>query len=281
MAPEEKTFILPTGKVSALVWGPKDGYPVLAAHGWLDNAASFTPLAPLLKNLRIVAIDLPGHGHSAHRPNESYFHFVDYIVDIIALLDVLEWKTCALLGHSLGAAILTLVAGTIPERITHLGLIDALGPFSIEESRLPYLIRTGISQYQKRPHQKLPQYDQVEQAVEARLKATDMERHSVELIVKRGLKQIDEHYYWRTDSRLLFKPLIMFTESQIEVFLKDISAPTCLIRPDGGWPFKEELFASRTKLVKSLAIHRVPGKHHIHMDNPDSIAPIFQDFFPK
>ncbi|KAG1587997.1 hypothetical protein G6F46_014705 [Rhizopus delemar] len=41
-----------------------EGPRVLALHGWLDNAASFVPLAPHLSSLQLVAIDLPGHGHS-------------------------------------------------------------------------------------------------------------------------------------------------------------------------------------------------------------------------
>ena len=37
------------------------GQRVLALHGWLDNAASFVPLAAQLPGLELVAIDLPGH----------------------------------------------------------------------------------------------------------------------------------------------------------------------------------------------------------------------------
>ena len=57
---------------SALEWGNADDKPVLALHGWLDNAASFTPLAPRLKNVRLIAVDLAGHGRSQHRPTEKW-----------------------------------------------------------------------------------------------------------------------------------------------------------------------------------------------------------------
>ena len=41
----------------AKVWGPPDGKPVIACHGWLDNAGAFDNLIPLLpKNLRIISL---------------------------------------------------------------------------------------------------------------------------------------------------------------------------------------------------------------------------------
>lgn len=45
----------------AKVWGPENGLPVLALHGWQDNAGTFDKLAPLLpKNIRLVCLDFCG-----------------------------------------------------------------------------------------------------------------------------------------------------------------------------------------------------------------------------
>ena len=46
----------------------QQGKPLLIAlHGWLDNGASFLPLAPYLADFHLVCVDLPGHGHSDHK----------------------------------------------------------------------------------------------------------------------------------------------------------------------------------------------------------------------
>ncbi|NVK25415.1 MAG: hypothetical protein HWE10_10850, partial [Gammaproteobacteria bacterium] len=59
---------LPQGNIAALQNEPKDGQePVLALHGWLDNAASFIPLIQNIPTVNWTAIDLPGHGASFHR----------------------------------------------------------------------------------------------------------------------------------------------------------------------------------------------------------------------
>ncbi len=67
-AVEEVRLSLPHIELAAHLFGPEDGLPVIALHGWLDNANSFVRLAPKLKGLRIVALDMAGHGHSGHRP---------------------------------------------------------------------------------------------------------------------------------------------------------------------------------------------------------------------
>ena len=64
---EEKTISIPGFTIAAREWGAADGIPVLAVHGWLDNASSFQFLAPLLPQAHIVAVDLPGCGLSSHR----------------------------------------------------------------------------------------------------------------------------------------------------------------------------------------------------------------------
>ena len=68
MLAEELELPTPYLRLTARAWGPTDGVPVLALHGWLDNAASFDALAPQLPETRLVALDLPGHGGSEPRP---------------------------------------------------------------------------------------------------------------------------------------------------------------------------------------------------------------------
>ena len=129
-APQEIHLDTRQGGVAGLAW-LADGAPrVLCLHGWLDNAASFIPLAPLLNRLELVSIDLPGHGHSEHRHASTRYHFIDYLFNVDAALDALGWDDCHLLGHSMGAAISAAYAAGAPERVRSITLLDTLGPIS-------------------------------------------------------------------------------------------------------------------------------------------------------
>jgi len=129
-------------EVAAQSWGGAGGTRVLALHGWLDNAASFARLAPMLPDVELVAIDFPGHGRSAHLPDGCWYHYIDSIDEVLGVLAALGWSRAILLGHSMGAATASLVAATRPELIEALWLIEALGPLSIEpDQALPQLRR--------------------------------------------------------------------------------------------------------------------------------------------
>ena len=123
---EEVRISLPHIELAAHLFGPPDGKPVIALHGWLDNAMSFSRLAPKLAGLRIVALDFAGHGHSAHRAEGASYLLWDYALDVLMVAEQLGWERFSLLGHSMGAIVSVLLAGALPERIERLALIDGL-----------------------------------------------------------------------------------------------------------------------------------------------------------
>ena len=121
--------------LAALAWGDPEQPPMLALHGWLDNAGSFSAIAPLLaKDHYVVAIDLRGHGRSSHLPPGVWYHYVDYFDDLRATLDRFGWARATLLGHSLGGTLASLFAAAYPERVEALLLVEALGPLTVPPS---------------------------------------------------------------------------------------------------------------------------------------------------
>lgn len=98
---EELTITAGGLRLAARGFGPPDAPKVLCMHGWLDNAASFELLAPRLPGLRVVALDLPGHGLSEHREAGNTYAFIDAVATVAAARDALGWEQCILMGLSL------------------------------------------------------------------------------------------------------------------------------------------------------------------------------------
>jgi len=233
-APEELEIQTSTLCLSAKCWGNPEGMPVLAFHGWLDNAATFDHLAPYLKEFRLVSLDLPGHGLSEHRSPGSSYHFSDIIVDVLEVLHVLGWQRFSLLGHSMGAGVASYLAGTIPEKISSIILIEGLGSLAQKAEKMPEILRESAEQWQKLANKKLPLYPDVETAVKVRHHVGGIEESSVRTLVARGLQPVDGGFTWRSDPRLKIKSRHYLTEEQACAFLQQITAPVLLIEAENA-----------------------------------------------
>ncbi len=107
------------------VHGPADGPPVLALHGVTGHAGRWDVLAAALPHLRLIAVDLRGHGRSPWAPP---WGLEQHVSDALGVLDALELPRVAIIGHSFGGAIALHLARVAPERVERLVLLDpALG----------------------------------------------------------------------------------------------------------------------------------------------------------
>lgn len=277
-APTELRLVTPYLTLAARAWGPPAGLPVLALHGWLDNAASFDRLAPLLPAWRLVALDLPGHGQSDWRPPGIHYHFVDFVPDVLRAADALGWTRFTLLGHSLGAAIACFVAAIAPERIERLLLIEGLGPLAGEAAAAPPQLALSMQQLQALPGKTPRCYARLEEAAGLRQRAGDLSLAAATLLVERSLRQDEEGWRWRSDSKLLLKSPLYLTEEQIGAFLRAIQAPTLLIQGTTGYVVKRRHLAHRTTQVARLTVRMLAGGHHLHLDDPEPVAAALQEF---
>lgn len=274
-AVEDIRLSLPHIELAAHLFGPEDGLPVIALHGWLDNANSFARLAPKLHGLRIIALDMAGHGHSAHRPLGAGYALWDYVYDVLQVAEQLGWKRFALLGHSLGAIVSLVLAGALPERVTHLGLIDGVIPPTASgdhaAERLGMVLQAQLRLQDKRKSV----YKTLDQAIEARMKGlVAVSREAAELLALRGLMPVPGGYTWRTDSRLTLASSMRLTEEQAMAFVRRVACPTQLVVAEDG------LLAQHPDLLSQLpfSVERLPGGHHLHL-NDESGASLVADCF--
>lgn len=282
MNASETTFeVAPGLRLAARVHGPGDGAPLLALHGWLDNAASFDELAPLLPGRRIVALDLAGHGLSERRSGAPY-HFIDYVADAGAVAELLGWQTFDLIGHSLGAGVCALLAGALQQRVRRLVLLEGMGPLADEAARAPERMREALAAEAeaRRKGSSRAGYADAEQVATRLAAAVDMQVSSARTLLRRGLVQLDSgRVDWRADGSSLRLPSrLRMTEDQVAAYLRAITARTLLVRADPGMPADEAYFSGRAALVPDLTRALLPGGHHVHLDDPAAVAAVVEPF---
>ncbi len=277
-AVEEVRFRLPHVELAARVHGPADGQPVLALHGWLDNAMSFARLAPRLPQLRIVALDLAGHGLSAHRAPGAAYQLWDYALDALLVAEQLGWARFALLGHSLGASVALLLAAALPERVARLALIDGLLPLTCEAAQAPEQLGAALRAHLALAGKRRPRYASVAQAVAARLRGGfPLSREAAELLASRGLQADGAGFTWRSDPRLTLPSPLRLSPEQAGAFARALRCPTALVLAEQGLPLQRGEWLA---LLDSLPIdcQRLPGGHHLHLDDEAGAAAVADCF---
>lgn len=265
-------------KMEGREWGNPQGKVILAFHGWLDNANSFEPLAPYLSEYRILAFDFPGHGKSSHKSENSLYYFNEYVLEIVAVAKALELENFILLGHSMGAAVATLTAGTNLLNIDKLILIEALGPLTNMSQAAPDILTEAIKQVLHPKGKRETYFPTMESAVGVRLRAGGMNQSSAEILLERGIEKTPKGLKPRRDLKLHYNSFFRYTEDQIVSFCERIKIPTLLILGDKSeYPIHSN-FERRKNAIQNFTQIILPGGHHLHMDNPIPVSKSILDF---
>jgi pimeloyl-ACP methyl ester carboxylesterase len=97
---------------SALAWGDDPARPLLLVHGITASAAIWWRFGPAFAatGRRVVAVDLPGHGHTGHWTGRAQFR--ETADDLVAFVRAaaLDREDLQVVGHSWGAMVATNLA---------------------------------------------------------------------------------------------------------------------------------------------------------------------------
>lgn len=268
------------GTLHGLRGGEPGGARVIALHGWLDNAASFVPLASRLRGVELLMPDLPGHGRSVHLgPGAEYTSGVA-VNAVLDLADALGWDEFSLLGHSMGAGIASLVAASSPRRVRRLVVIEALGGLAETVERTAARWQEAIAAARALPGKRLRVFPDLAAPVRARMQANQLSEPSARLLVERGVREVEGGYVWSSDPRLTLPTPQRLDEAQIAALVASIACPTRVIYAEPAQPyFPEPLRTTRARLLPHGELIVLPGSHHLHMDDADAVAAAIGDFF--
>jgi pimeloyl-ACP methyl ester carboxylesterase len=120
----KKPILLLNGlKLSYVELGNPKGEPLLLLHGFTDTSRTWSLIAPYIADFRLIIPDQRGHG-SADAPPCCYSTQV-YADDARQLMDVLDIKKAAVLGHSMGSMVAMTMAAEFPDRVSKIVLIGS------------------------------------------------------------------------------------------------------------------------------------------------------------
>jgi pimeloyl-ACP methyl ester carboxylesterase len=265
---------------AAKEWGTPGATPVMALHGWLDNAASFDVMLPHMDNLHVVALDCAGHGNSSFRSADSSYNIWQDIGEVMAIADQMGWQRFALLGHSRGAIISSLIAGTFPDRITHVALIDGHIPSLEDERGSAVQLAKSLHEHRRYTEASPSYFHSFERAVQARVNGfAPLQESAATVLAKRGVREDSRGFYWHNDQRLKAASELKLTREHLKDFHGAITAEVMLIQAEDS-PFNsgsqdDESFS----WVASFEFVTMPGSHHLHMeDQAQQVAEKVQSF---
>lgn len=277
MRMRERSITLDDGRHIVLLDNDQQGKPLLIAlHGWLDNGASFLPLAPHLAEFHLICVDLPGHGHSDHK--STPYVFVDWLDDLYQLSQAAGWSRFMLLGHSLGALIASAYAGVFPEQVTRLVMLEGLGPLSQPDEAVPAQLRKAILNRSRTRERASNGFSSLEEAVAARCKVADIAPSAARLICERQLMARDGRWHWRSDPRLRDLSPLRMSEGQAQALIRAIACPVLFIRGEQGFATLLEQWQLRAGAFGQIEMAVVAGNHHFHMENSAQTAVCIEKF---
>ena len=124
--------VAPGRRVSALIWGDRDPELVLL-HGASQNAHTWDTVALALRPRALLAVDLPGHGHSDRARDRGSPTVA--AADVAAVVSALAPSARAVVGMSFGGLTGIALTQLAPEVVRKLVLVDVVPGLRAERAR--------------------------------------------------------------------------------------------------------------------------------------------------
>ncbi|MFT7561549.1 MAG: pimeloyl-ACP methyl ester carboxylesterase [Flavobacteriales bacterium] len=191
--------------------------------------------------------------------------------EILEVADQLDWPEFTILAHSRGAMAATLLAGSFPERVAGLVLIDAIYPRPLDESLAPLQLRQFV-EARMDSSDKRSYFPDYERAIKARSRGLfPIELSLSRRLAERGVSQSEQGYYWHHDAGLMLPSEFKLSAAQIQSFIHGIRCPVLVFAADQGLLVNADyhLFEGTDC---DIQIRQVQGPHHAHFCELDALV---------
>ena len=261
-------------------WGNEAAPPLIMVHGGLDHCRNWDAIASELQPLfHIMALDLRGHGDSEWAKGSSY-GLSENVYDLTRLMRFAALQDAAIVGHSFGGMIALAYAGTYPDRVSRLAVLDGAflsgsRPAPIDEQMSRWVDQLDrISQREPRHFRTIEEAAQRLSARNKRLtpaQALHLARHGVR-------QNADGSYRWKFDHYQRARAPYRLSPKDYIALWSRITCPTLLMWGSESFLPDPEA-AGLLAHFKHAELEKIAGAGHwLHHDKLDEVLVTLRRF---
>ena len=268
-------------RYSVTEWGDPAAPTFFYLHGWGDAGATFQFVVDALQDdWHVVAPDWRGFGRSVVEC--SSYWFPDYLADLHALLKVYSpAEPVRLVGHSMGANIGGLYAGTMPERVGAFVNVEGFGLTDSEPDAAPRRYRQWLEQSQDLPT--FTRYaDSHAFAAKILQRNPQMSAAQADFVAGAwGVAQADGQFELRADVHHKLPNPVLYRRAEAEACWRAITADVLLVS-GGASQFARNAGQQESSVWPDAETVEIAGAGHmLHFETPHELAAVIEAFFSK
>ena len=223
-----------------LDWGNATAPPLLLLHGNRDHAHNWDWVARRLQDrYHVIAPDLRGHGDSQWSLGSMYSPS-ELVYDVAQLVHQQHLAPVRIVAHSLGGIVSMRYAGTYPEHVDRLVVVDGTGDIAQHaggRTSAPERMRTWVETERSLAARQPRRYPSLEEAYERLQEANphltaDQARY---LTVHGANQNEDGSYSWKFDNYVHAGHLLDVSQEEIEQLWANIACPVLFLTGTESW----------------------------------------------
>ncbi|NNL84187.1 MAG: alpha/beta hydrolase [Myxococcales bacterium] len=254
------------------------GVPFVMLHGFGNDAHIWEEFAPeVAPYYRTLALDLRGHGDSAHDPEQRY-DYPYHVADLENATAALQIDRLVLVGHSFGGRVATLFAEKHSERLAGLVIVDSGPEF---DQRGTSRIRTETERHRQR-EESFSSVAEYEDVMARAYPAAS--RKTVRRLAAHGLRRRGDGRFERKTDPRFHAGRSGLSEAEQEArsaemtatlwtALEKIPCPTLVVRGAASDVLAAETADRMVEVLPEGSLEIVPrASHSVMTDNPEGFA---------
>ncbi len=283
--PQRRHFVHDGLKMHYWEWGDPKEETYVFVHGVRDQGRSWDHFLDALIRRGVpikhaVALDLRGHGDSEWPSTSRGYAHEDFLTDLAGLLKHLDKQPVTIIGHSLGGSMCLLYAGTFPEKVKRMVLLESLGPFARADDEVPNIMADRLK---GRDYVEIPfPHETLEAAAKALQKTFPLIPDKAALhMARHGAHAKGGRYRWKHDPILRYRTTTAMSEGQVEAFIRRLKCPILFVYGTES-DFMKSVRGHRAQLFPNAQIIPIQGAgHHIPHEKPEELAEVVVPFLMR